>query len=208
MQRIFEGRTVVCIGTGPSLTLEQIDAARRKGFALAGCNNVWQIVPDLVLLYACNEAWWQHYWSAELAAYPAQKWTTNRVAAEKWGINWIAERDRPGLSTDPAYIHHGNGSGYSLLNLVTLMGAERVVLLGYDLRYAADYDGRDKRVGSTPRHYFGEYPSDLLHWPKLSVQDGVHVRLVELYRTVRANVLNATPGSAIDAFPRVVIDEL
>jgi hypothetical protein len=28
------------------------------------------------------------------------------------------------------------------------------VLLGYDLSYASDYDGKAKRIGSTPRHYF------------------------------------------------------
>lgn len=201
----------MCIGTGPSLTPQQIECARGKGFALTGCNNTWEMIPDLRVLYACNEGWWTHYWSDALAAHPCEKWTTNAAAAKRYGVNWIAERDGRGLSDGP-HIHHGHGSGYSLLNLVYLMGARRVVLLGYDMKYAPDYDGRRRDVGSKPRHYFGEYPESLLHWPKAQVHAGVHVGLVQRYREVaeqgRIEILNATPGSALDCFPRVSIDAL
>lgn len=109
-------------------------------------------------------------------------------------------------------IHHGHGSGFSLLNLAYLMGAERIVLLGYDMKYAPDYDGRTKEIGSAPRHYFGEYPEALQHWPSVQVKAGVHVELVELYRSVArqglVEILNASPDSAIDCFPKVSIDAL
>lgn len=208
----FSG-TIACIATGPSLTLEQIETARQKGFTLFGCNRVWEIVPDLAVLYGCNVNFWTTYWSDALASHPAEKWTTNREAADKFGLNWIAERNARGLSSDPTVIHHGHGSGYSLVNLAYLMGASRIVLLGYDLRYAPDYDGRDKVAGSTPRHYFGEYPSALLHWPKVSVKGGVHVELVRLYESVAKQglieIVNCTgPNSALECFPRMDIDAL
>lgn len=153
-----------------------------------------------------------HYWCDELAKYPAEKWTTNKVAADKFKLNWIAERDAKGLSTDPRYVHHGHGSGYTMLNLAYLMGAARIVLLGYDCKYASDYKGQDRKIGATPRHYFGEYPSALQHWPFFSIKDGVHVEMVELYRSVASQgaveIVNCTPGSAIDCFPRVDIESL
>lgn len=202
---------MVCIGTGPSLKTADIATAQRKGFALFGCNNVWELC-GLAVHYACNIQWWDHYWSSTLAADPAEKWTVNREAAEKYGINWIAEKNSPGLSTDPGVIHHGHGSGYTLLNLAYLMGAERIVLLGYDLKYAPDYDGRNWHIGSSPRHYFGEYPKNLQHWPSVHVRSGVHVELLDLYRSVARQgvieILNATSDSAIDCFPRVSIDAL
>lgn len=202
--------TVVCIGTGPSLTLQQIESARHKGYALTGCNNVWEIIPDLKVLYACNFGWWQHYMSPALMEYPAEKWTTNKDAAERFGVHWIAERNAMGLSQDPSVIHHGHGSGYSLVNLVYLLGAERILLLGYDLKYAKDYDGKTQKVGSSPRHYFGEYPQDIQHWPSKRVVSGVHVELLDLYRSVAAQgaveIVNCTPDSAIDCFPRASID--
>jgi hypothetical protein len=213
IEKRFSKLTICCIATGPSLTLQQIDAARQKGFVLFGCNNVWNDVPDLSLLYACNEGWWVHYWNTtELPLYPAEKWTTNKVAAQKFGLNWIAEKDAAGLSTDPRRIHHGHGSGYTMLNLAFLMGASRIVLLGYDCKYAPDYSGKDLKVGSSPRHYFGEYPSALLHWPITSVKKGVHVEMVKLYQTVAdqgaVEIVNCTPGSAIDCFPRCDIEEV
>jgi hypothetical protein len=101
-----------------------------------------------------------------------------------------------------------------LLNLAYLSGAARIVLLGYDLKYAVDYNGKENKPGSTPRHYWpgGEYPSALQHWPTLSVEKGVHVNLVRLYETVaRQNavpIINCTPGSAATCFPMMAIDDV
>jgi hypothetical protein len=193
------------------LTQEQIEVARRKGFRLFGCNRVFEIVPDLELLYAVNLAFWDHYWPYA-RKHPCEKWTTNPIAAQKYGLNHIGETNREGLSDNPLYVHHGHGSGYTLVNLAYLQGAERIILLGYDLKYAPDYDGRTREVGSSPRHYFGEYPSAMQHWPKVSVRGGVHVELLELYRTVArqglVEIINATPGSAIDCFERADIEGL
>lgn len=168
-------------------------------------------MPDLAVLWGTNGAFWDHYWP-EAQHHPAEKWTVNVEAAERYGLNWIAEKNAKGLSSDPALIHHGHGGGYSMLNLAYLMGAERIVLLGYDLKYASDYDGHTQRIGSGPRHYFGEYPSDLQHWPKMKVKNGIHEELVEFYRSVAAQnlveIINCTPDSAIDCYPRADINAL
>ena len=177
-------KTVTCIGTGPSLRQQQVDTARNKGFDLYVCNNAYQLATDASLLYGCNYAWWQHYWPY-VRDLRCEKWTTNRQAADEFGINWIAETNRPGLSTDPDVIHHGHGSGYSLVSMAHRAGADRIVLLGYDLKYAPDYDGRERKIGSEPRHYFGEYPESMQHWPSVCVQGGVHTELVGLYRSIK-----------------------
>ena len=205
-------KTVVCIGTGPSLEPQQIEVARQKGFALYGCNLIYQMVPDLALFYSVNYAFWAHYWHIGLKQHPAEKWTTNKKVAEKYGVNWIAETNRPGLSTDPDVIHHGHGSGFSLVSMAHRSGADRIILLGYDMKYAPDYDGVQQQEGSTPRHYFGEYPSSMQHWPSVCIQGGVHTELVGLYRSIKeqglVEVINCTPGSAIDCFPYMDIQDV
>lgn len=206
--------TIACIGTGPSLTLQQIESARDKGFALFGCNNTHQIVPDLAVLFATNSQWWDHYWGRDDSPreHRCEKWTNNRESAERYSLNYIRSWDAPGLSQNPKRIHHGHSSGFCLLNLAYLLGAERIVLLGYDMKYAPDYNGRERQIGSSPRHYFGEYPSALLHWPKVSVKDGVHVDLVQQYASVAmqglVEIINCTPDSAITCFPMKDIDAL
>lgn len=205
---------MVCIGTGPSLSLEQIESARRKEFALFGCNNVHQIVPDLDVLFATNAQWWDFYWGRNDGPreHKCEKWTNNDESAHKYQLNFIRGVDRPALSVKPDRIHHGHSSGFCLVNLAFLMGAARIVLLGYDLKYAPDYDGRERHIGCAPRHYFGEYPGALQHWPKVSVEKGIHVQLLKQYETVAAQgaveIINCTPGSAIDCFPRNTIDAL
>lgn len=208
--------TIVCIGTGPSLALTDIDAARRKGFRLFGCNNVFQIVPDLELTYACNLEWWQIYWGA-IQKHPCEKWTTNETAARVYGVNYIRERGGEGLCQEPNVIHHGHGSGFSLLSMAHKAGARRVILLGYDMHYAADYDGHSQRIGSTPRHSElllpgGEYPAALQHWPKVAVKNGRHFELIRLYETVREQglieIVNGSPTSPFEVFPHVDIEAL
>jgi hypothetical protein len=205
--------TVVCIGTGPSLTRKQIETAARKGYTLFGCNNAFQIAPELHLLYAVNLAWWDHYWQY-VCDLPCEKWSTNAAAANKYGLRWIAEKRAPALSLDPEYIHHGEGSGYSIVSLAYLHGAKRVILLGYDCKYASDYDPANRFPGSTPRHFFegGEYPPSMQHWPSAQVRGGTHVELRDLYRSIaeqgKLEVINATPDSAIDAFPHVPIERI
>jgi len=204
---------VACIATGPSVTQQQVDVAREKGFRLFVCNNAYQLAPDAELLYSVNLSWWDHYWT-EVKDLRCKKWTTNREAADKYQLNWIAERAGDGLCTEPELIHHGHGSGFSLVSMAHKMGAQQIVLLGYDLQYAPDYDGRAKFAGSSPRHFFGdgEYPASMQHWPSVQVQDGVHVELCRLYQTVAdqglVNIINCSPNSALTCFLKVRIEDV
>jgi hypothetical protein len=205
--------TVACVGTGPSLTLAQVDTARRKGFALFGVNLVYQHVPDLAVLFCTNESFWDFYWARPDSPrlHPCEKWTNSIEAASHYRLNYIASHESHGLGY-PDHIHHGHSSGACLVNLAYLMGATRLVLLGYDMRYAPDYDGVNRKIGSTPRHFFGEYVSALQHWPKAAVKDGVHVELVEHYNSIArqglVEIVNCTPDSAIKCFPMKAIEEL
>jgi len=206
----MDSRTVACIATGPSLTQQQVDVARAKGFRLFVCNNAFRLAPDAELLYAVNLAWWDHYF-LEVRDLTCHKWTTNGEAADKYGLNWINERHGMGLCTDPGTIHHGHGSGFSLVSMAHKYQARRIVLLGYDLKYAPDYDGRARQIGSTPRHFFGEYPASMQHWPSVHVRDGVHVELLDLYQTVAnqglVEIINCSPDTALECFPRMRIED-
>ena len=187
-----------------------MQVARARDWPLFVCNDAIRLAPDAALLFACNWQWWDARWP-EVKDLPAEKWTSRSESAAKYGINWIAEVNRPGLSTDPAVLHHGHSSGYQLLGMAYRAGAERIVLIGYDLTFAADYDGRAKRIGSSPRHFFGEYPPALQHWPSARVQAGIHVELLDLYRSVAkqglVEIVNCS-GGVMDCFPRTSIDDV
>jgi hypothetical protein len=183
--------------------MEQVETARRKGHTLYGCNLTFRDIPDLAVLHGCNNQFWDFY-ADEVQGHAAQKWTTRPEAAARYPwLNYIAEADRPGLSTEPKLLHHGHSSGYQLLGLAYHHGATRILLLGFDMRFPPGYDGKQRITGGK-RHYFGdgEYPSQLQHWPSVAVRDGVHVELVEYYRSVHeqglVELINCSPGSALE----------
>lgn len=202
-------RTVVCVGTGPSLSLAQLESARR--WPLFVCNDAFRVAPDAALLFACNWQWWDARWQ-DVKDLPCEKWTTRRESAEKYGLRYIAEVNRPGLSTDPTVLHHGHSSGYQLLGMAYRSGARRILLLGYDLAFASDYDGRAMKAGSGPRHFFGEYEPALQHWPSVKVRAGVHVELLDLYQSVAdqgaVEIINCTGGGVLECFPRADIRDV
>jgi hypothetical protein len=188
-----------------------VQAARSRGWSLYVCNDAYKLAPDAELIHACNYGWWASRHQA-VKDLPAEKWTTNGKAAAEFGINWIAEVNKHGLSTDDNVLHHGHSSGYQLLGMAYRNGAQRVILLGYDMKFAPDYDGTIRKIGSGPRHFFGEYEKVLQHWPSVKVRGGVHVELLDLYRSVAkqglVEIINCTPDSALDCFPRCSIGSM
>lgn len=214
-QTMQPGKTICCIGTGPSLTQAQVDTARDKGFVLYVCNDAFKLAPDAALLHACNWQWWDARWD-QVKDLPCEKWTTRRESADKYGIHYIDEKPGlhgEGLSEDPSFLYHGHGSGFQLLGMAYRAQPARIVLLGYDLKYAPDYDGFGHQPGSTPRHFFGEYEPALQHFPRFNIRDGVHMNLLRIYtaaaeRPLRCPIINCTPGSALVAFPMAAIEDV
>ena len=205
--------------------MRQIDVARRKGFRLFGCNRTFLDVPDLEVLHGCNSEFWDYYHrdirNAQLdTGYPKECWTTRPGLEQKYdGLTYFPEKDKPGLAVpgtgEP--LHHGHSTGYQLVGLAWMLGAKRIVLLGYDMKFASDYDGRSRKTGSTPRHYFGEYPEPLQHWPSVKVEDGVHVELIEYYQSIAdqierddldLEIINCSPDTALDMFPQMPIEDV
>ena len=204
--------TICCVATGPSVTPQQVDAARSKGWTLYACNDGYKLAPDCALLHACNYQWWDARWE-QVKDLPCEKWTTRKESADKYGIHWIDEKPNYGygLSTDPSFLYHGHGSGFQLLGMAYRARPERIVLLGYDLSFAPDYDGRARQIGSSPRHFFGEYEPSLQHWPSKMVQQGRHIELLRFYQEVADQnpvpIINCS-GGVMECFPRMDVEQI
>lgn len=104
----------------------------------------------------------------------------------------------PGLSTEPGVIHNAGSasSGYQAINLALLLGATRVLLLGYDMQH----DGRRA-------HWFGDHPR------AISSGNLNPTHFVETYREMRPEnygleVINCSRRTALDAFPRMALEDV
>jgi len=213
--RSYEGQTVVIIATGPSINEEQISLVRSaKNVKVITVNNAYQIAPFTNIQIACNDNWWEYYLAHDplLKKLEADCWTRYKYIAEEHGINYIDSIVKDGLSTDPSVVHINHGSGPMAINFATLYGFKKLILIGHDMRYAKDYNGRQKKAGSTPRHYFGEYPKSMQHWPSVKVgQNGTLNGLIESYEKMIADlegidVVNCTPNSDLNCFRKSTLE--
>ena len=194
----------IVIGTGPSLNKEAAELVQSSRLPKFGCNNTYQEF-NLTALLACNPEWWDYYWPRDkrLREGDFAKWTWDKPTAERYGLAHILGEWGDGLSTDSGTIFYGHSSGYQLINLALHYGVTEFVLIGYDLRYPGGYSKESRQPGDG-RHYFGEYPPQLHHWPSVG-PNGEMAGLLDCYRTINPDdygirIINCSPDSALDFF--------
>ncbi len=198
----WSGETVVCIASGPSLTLKQVEIARQAQRAgrcrVIVVNDNYRIANFADVLYACDERWWDlHFAAIHASQFRGQLWTCNRLAHRKYGITHIHARNAAGLSMWPGVLHHGTNSGYQAIGLAHQFGAARVLLLGYDMQQT---DGKT--------HWFGEHPSGLNNAQGIAKWAKQFVALAEQLTIAGVEVINCTAQSALRCFPRRSIEEV
>ena len=212
--RQWPGEPAVVIGTGPSLTGNQVGLCRQAGLKLIGVNNTWELV-TLDVHVTVNPEWWDVFMEEEndlwLMTQQMDCWTSEQSAADKWGLKrfgWTDDAEVRGLSLNPLDVSLGHSSGFAALNIAYLMGCDPIILIGHDMRYPKGYDGRKKKPGGL-RHYFGEYKDKRLgHWPVVKVRStGELDGLINCYNAITARpalckIINCTPGSSLEMFQK------
>jgi hypothetical protein len=201
LPRDWEGDTVVLIASGPSLTKGQVAEAKFSWIdgdvRVMGCNNAYQIAPWLDALYCCDPEYWDFHIDAIRKTHIDDLISQDRLSCEKYGLWWTPKTkdgnlDR-GFSGDPTKINTGGSSGFQQLNVAALRGAKKIILIGYDCTDAGrrhwhpDHEGKmDKRAS---------YAEWLAHYRKAA----------PTIERMGIEVINCSPGSAIDCFRRDTI---
>jgi hypothetical protein len=189
---------VIVAAPGPSLTPEV--AEQCKGFPTIVVQDAYRRLPWAEALYACDLAWFLHHKGAQ--DFQGEIWSTTdtgnndkRHVADNYGVRLVEGKHADGFSTDPAVIHYGHSSGFQAVNLAILFGAKRIVLVGFDMR----------KVGGSS-HYFGEHAKPLRNPSSF----GAFIRAFEAAAKAMppgVTIENATPGSALRAFPIMPLQE-
>lgn len=184
--RRWPGATIVCIASGPSLTLADVE--QTVAFPTIAINDTYQWAPHAAVLYAPDAWWWQAH--PDAASRSGFKFGLHASLELHPSVAVLRREPGSGLSHHPCCLR-GSHSGIQAINLAVLFGASRVVLLGFDMKPAVD--GRN--------HFFGEHPngSHVNYVRRLKDYDG----LVDDLKTARVEVVNATRDTAIRTFPRL-----
>lgn len=191
--RQFAGATIVCLATGPSLTQADVDFCRGKATVIA-IKNAYDLAPWADVVYGAGvdrTQWWEQNGARVAAAHQGLRFTLDPKASQwasllRWGTD-------TGLSLDPDRLALGRNSGYQAINLAVLLGAAKIVLLGYDLRRGAQnnfYEGPDKGPASKYRDWLPLFDT-----------------LIEPLNRLGVTVVNCTPDSALECFPKMSLAE-
>jgi hypothetical protein len=116
---------------------------------------------------------------------------------EDAAVHMLRQGERFGLSSDPAKVALGGNSGYQAANLAVLTGVATVILLGYDAREPAH---------GAQEHWFGAHPRRTPTAVYAKYREAF-ARSVKAFKEAGVRVINATPGSAIDAFERMALTD-
>lgn len=205
------GKAVVCIASGPSLTQEQVDLVRdaraQDLIRVIAVNDNYLIAPFADVLYYADEKWanwhesgirkiwpWVRFSAEEVreafAWFRGQKCTLT-LSPPREGLFRLKNMQSDGLSLDPFGVATGSNSGHQALNVAALSGGRPVLLLGYD----------GARGPNERKHAFGEHKDRTE--PKYHKMVAAMRTTAGALRELGVDVLNCSPGSAIDAFPKV-----
>lgn len=194
---ICRGGTVLCIGSGPSLTQEDVEYTRDRVDATVVVNDNHRMAPWADVLYACDEKWWRYY--KGVPEFHGLKFGLAGPAgweqAEAWGVQILQNRGERGLSADPTGIYHGKNSGYQAMNVAGLLGAARILLLGYDMQTKGG------------KHWFGAHPKHLQANTRFDELIEDFALVAPLYEQAGIEVINCSRETALACFPRMTIQE-
>jgi hypothetical protein len=168
--------TWVCIGSGSSLTAEDVQTCRDKGYKLATCNQGFKVAPDCDLFHALDDGWWERYgYQAMLAlTNPKVKIYTGSLVGVGTLVSFGLNRKRP------IHLEHALG-GHNLIELVGRETPTKIILIGYD---------------GTGQHFHDDYNTH----GDISTHNDLYHSLKHL------PVINCSRHSIIDAFPRMSLD--
>lgn len=141
IEPVWSGQTVAILASGPSLRANDVMQLRGRCRVIA-IKDAASLAPWCDIMYGGDAPWWR-------ANDYGRAFHVKRIGLSIRDIEWEREatrnglsvvhgRNMSGLSSDPRFLHLGYHSGFQTLNLAYLMGASKILLLGYDYCVPAD----------------------------------------------------------------------
>ncbi len=208
--------TWVCVASGPSLTRADVDYCRGRAKVIV-VNDCFRLAPWADYLYAADHRWWicrslgEGWTNVDLSKriFEGERVTCDPGTAEMFGLRYVPHHGGAGLGVAP--IVKGTNSGAEAVNFAVNEGAQRIILLGYDM-------------GATGTgHWFGDHPETV-------TVEGRGVTSVEPMNTMTAQqfeqqckefgivaeqlkgrgieCINCTRESALTCFPRATLEDV
>ena len=209
--RMWEGETVAILAGGHSLTQAQVDYVKGKCKVIA-INSSYLLAPWADLLYFCDDRWYTqcgHKDRKEFKEFNGIKVTLRNLSMPE-DIMKLDHRGGTGLCLESDGLMTGSNSGYQCMGLAFHLGANRQLLLGYDMKIVNGkshwHGGHKKDIehssGNRPDHVVLAYKTlEFTMLPKF-------LTIVEPLEKAGIEVINCTPDSALECFPKASLFDI
>lgn len=168
----------IVIASGESLTREQCDAVAGAGLIVA-VSDAYLFASNCDALCATDRAWWRA--RPEVMELPCRKFSVHEME----GVELVARNDH--IGTD-------SSSGVLGLWVAKMLGAVRILMLGFDNRGGHFFGQHVPPLKNTAPHRFKTFAFQFIHLRNRFKIDGIEC-------------INCTPGTALDAFPTATLQE-
>lgn len=181
--RMWAGQTVVVLAGGASLKRQALRPllSEAPNTRVVAVNDSFRLWPEADMLFAADADWWRHN-AQEALRFPGLK-VTSHDCCEFRAVFSLERTGIEGFDTNPANIRTGGNSGYQAIHTAIQAGADRVLLLGFDMHGT---------------HWFGQHPVPLMN-PGQANFDEWTPRFEALIGR-GSEIVNCTPGSALTCF--------
>jgi hypothetical protein len=176
---------------------------------IIGVNNAYQLGQwiDVNFFGDCN---WYLVYRNEFAKWPNIKVTccnrfADRPLKDMEGIKYLAKGGGRGISGSPSSLYGISknpkkiawncNSGAAAINVAVHFGVKQIILLGFDMNHTGDKTHWHRGYGRRPRQSYSRF---LNGFPVIA----------EDAKVMGIEILNASPDSSIDVFPKVLIKDL
>jgi len=188
--RRFEGQDVYIIGGGPSLS--DFDWKDLEHKNTIGCNSAFRLGSRICNICFFSDYLWFEKFYTLLSQYKGlliTHYPKFKNKDEDW-LYWMERGIKHGLYNDK--LCYGGNTGCGAINLALLMGAKRVLLLGFDCK-----------PGNNNEPNWHE-------WQIEEMRKGVHDKFLKGFKLLsealpevfpECEVINLTEGSRIPYFP-------
>lgn len=176
----WTGQDTIIVASGPSAKTTQLEFVRDRARVIA-LNSSWRLVPWADVLYGTDGQFWFH--NDGVPQFTGRKFTSSINAGRRYALDVL-------LTT-------GNNSGHRAIHLAEALNAKRILLVGFDMH---DKNGV---------HWHEPHRGQMLNPTASSMRmwcTELHKAAVFLNQR-GTRVINCTPGSALQCFPIMMLNE-
>jgi len=193
--RWYAGLDVVVIGGGPSL--EGFDWRRLVGVPTIGCNDAYQLGEDVCSVCIFGDIGWFNHHVRELIKFRNPVFT-NQPTLVANSPPWVLTLPREQSGLHKNALGWGGNTGCAAVNLALILGAKRVVLLGFDMKL------KGFKANWHPNHLNKPNPDAYQRFKR-----GFEAIKKDLPKVFPGSeIVNAGPDSDLNLFPEVDLEEI